>query len=129
MSAAVTPLSRAVEEHLNWLAVHGYADTTLRARRYHLDQLAAFLADLDTTTPEAVSFAALESYQRHLHRHRTPAPASRCRSGPRRAPDPGQDVLRLADQPRPHPARPGGRADPAQDRTPTPRSDPVHWGG
>lgn len=70
MTASSAPLSRAVDEHLDWLAVHGYADTTMRARRYHLDQLVAFFAELGITAPDAVSFAALESYQRHLHRQR-----------------------------------------------------------
>ena len=74
-----TPLARAVAEHLDWLAVHGYADTTLRARGYHLAQLVAFLTDLDITDLAEVSFAALESYQRHVHRTRntrTGAPLS-----------------------------------------------------
>lgn len=65
-----TPLARAVAEHLDWLAVHGYADTTIRARGYHLAQLVGFLHDLDLTEPPEVTFAALESYQRHIHRSR-----------------------------------------------------------
>jgi len=65
-----TPLARAVAEHLDWLAVHAYAQTTIRARGYHLAQLVGFLHDLDLTDPAQVSFAALESYQRHIHRQR-----------------------------------------------------------
>ena len=65
-----TSVESAVAEHLDWLAVHGYATTTIHQRRYHLDRLVAFLADIGITTPADVSFAALESYQRHLHRQR-----------------------------------------------------------
>ena len=65
-----TPLARAVAEHLDWLAVHAYAQTTIRARGHHLAQLVGFLHDLDLTDPAQVSFAALESYQRHIHRQR-----------------------------------------------------------
>lgn len=71
-------LCDAVADHLGYLAAHGYAPTTLRARRYHLRALVTFLEDLEVTEPTAVTPALLEAYQRHLfhHRTRTGAPLS-----------------------------------------------------
>ena len=65
-----TALGRAAEDYLVWLQSHGYAATTVANRRHHLDDLVEFLAERDLTEPRAVSFAALESYQRHLFHHK-----------------------------------------------------------
>lgn len=70
LPAPVTPLAAAVAEHLTWLRVHGYATTTVHQREYHLAALVGFLAEVGINTPGEVSFAALESYQRHLYRQR-----------------------------------------------------------
>lgn len=70
MSAAEGSLAQAATTYLDWLDVHGYAPSTLRASRYHLASLVGFLDDIGITTPAKVSFAALESYQRHVHRTR-----------------------------------------------------------
>ena len=61
-----------------WLSSHGYAQTTVANRRHHLDELVEFLAERDMAEPRAVSFSALESYQRHLfhHKKRDGAPLS-----------------------------------------------------
>lgn len=66
----MTPLAAAAEEYLGWLATHGYAKTTLAGRTHHLKDLVDFLAERDITDPSAVTFPALESYQRHLYHHR-----------------------------------------------------------
>jgi len=73
-----TALGRAAEDYLMWLSSHGYAQTTVANRRHHLDDLVEFLAERDMAEPKAVSFTALESYQRHLfhHKKRDGAPLS-----------------------------------------------------
>ena len=73
-----SPLGRAAEDYLVWLLSHGYAETTVANRRHHLDELVEFLAERDMAEPRAVSFSALESYQRHLfhHKKRDGAPLS-----------------------------------------------------
>lgn len=64
-------LERAVADHLEWLRVHGYATTTVANRERYLAALVDYLTELGVTDPAQVSLAALESYQRHLYRHRT----------------------------------------------------------
>jgi integrase/recombinase XerD len=59
-------LDDAVAEHLTWLAVHGYATGTLRARRYYLASLVTFLESRDVTEVADVTTTLLDSYQRHL---------------------------------------------------------------
>lgn len=63
-------LQAALAAYLGDLATHGYAGTTVSSRRYHLAELVSFLHELGVDSPGAVSFPALESYQRHLYRHR-----------------------------------------------------------
>ncbi len=65
-----SPLEAAAEEYLCDLATHGYAATTVSGRAHHLAGLTAFLKERGIEDPVAVSFAALESYQRHLYCHR-----------------------------------------------------------
>jgi integrase/recombinase XerD len=67
----MTATCEAVASYLEHLATHGYATTTITARRYHLAELSAFLADRDVTEIEQVSPALLYSYQRHLFLHRS----------------------------------------------------------
>jgi integrase/recombinase XerD len=66
----MSALALATEEYMAWLRSHGYAKTTVAGRAHHLRALVEFLAALDITEPGAVSFAALESYQRHLFHHK-----------------------------------------------------------
>jgi integrase/recombinase XerD len=66
----MTSLALAAEEYLAWLRSHGYAKTTVAGRAHHLRDLVEFLDALDITEPAAVSFASLESYQRHLFHHK-----------------------------------------------------------
>jgi integrase/recombinase XerD len=66
----MTPLALAAEEYPGWLASHGYAKATVAGRVHHLRDLVEYLGALDIADPASVSFAALESYQRHLFHHR-----------------------------------------------------------
>jgi integrase/recombinase XerD len=65
-----SPLACAVGDYLAWIEGHGYAKATVSGRSHHLADLVGFLAERDITEPTAVTFAALESYQRHLFHHR-----------------------------------------------------------
>ena len=66
----MNPLALAAEDYLAWLRSHGYAKTTVAGRAHHLTDLVEFLEGRDITRPKDVTFAALESYQRHLFHHR-----------------------------------------------------------
>jgi integrase/recombinase XerD len=74
----VSALDEAVADYLVWLAAHGYSGTTVRARRYYLAGLVAFLTERDVAGPREVTPALLDSYQRHLfhHKKRDGAPLS-----------------------------------------------------
>ena len=60
-------LSHAVTDFLTWCAVHGYAEGTLRARRYYLASFVAFCDERELFDVATISPSALESYQRHLY--------------------------------------------------------------
>jgi site-specific recombinase XerD len=62
-------LKRATTDYLTYLAAHGYATSTVRGRRYHLDELTRFLEARDVIDPRQVTPSVLESYQRHLFHH------------------------------------------------------------
>ena len=59
-----------VEDYLTYLAAHGYASTTVRGRRYHLNELSRYLEARGLTDPRLVTPSTLESYQRHLFHHK-----------------------------------------------------------
>lgn len=61
----------AVGDHLEWLATHGYAASTLRARSYHLRAFVTFCQATGAVALCELSPRLLEDFQRHLHRHRT----------------------------------------------------------
>ncbi len=60
----------AVGEHLDWLAAHNYAATTIANRARYLDAFATFLTERDVTFLDAVRLAHLEAYQHHLYQAR-----------------------------------------------------------
>jgi integrase/recombinase XerD len=64
-------ITAVVDDHLERLAVHGYAVSTIRAHRHYLGGLLLFLAEWGVTETEGVTPALLDSYQRHLYLHRT----------------------------------------------------------
>lgn len=66
----MSALAEAAEDHLLWIASHGYAPSTVTGRRHHLAALVAFLLEWDVSDPAAVTTAHLERYQRQLFHHR-----------------------------------------------------------
>jgi hypothetical protein len=62
-------ITDAVREHLDRLAIHGYAASTIRARRHYLCSLSSFLAEWGVTETEAVTPLLLDAYQRQLYLH------------------------------------------------------------
>ncbi|HTW98247.1 MAG TPA: site-specific integrase, partial [Acidimicrobiales bacterium] len=71
----MTAICDLVASYLEHLATHGYAKSTITARRYHLAGLCQFRADRDVSEIDAVTPALLASYQRHLFLHRSAAGA------------------------------------------------------
>jgi integrase/recombinase XerD len=57
----------AVTDYLTWCGVHGYAEGTLRARRYYLASFVSFLDERDVLDVADVTATVLDSYQRHLY--------------------------------------------------------------
>lgn len=66
----MSSLDEAVADYLSWLATHGYADGTVRSRRYYLASLIEFLAQRDVHDVRHVTASLLDSYQRHLFHHK-----------------------------------------------------------
>jgi len=62
----VNALRSAVADHLVWLATHGYAETTVRTRRYELGYFCEFAEERGLSTPSEVTPSLVDSYQRHL---------------------------------------------------------------
>jgi integrase/recombinase XerD len=66
----VNNLEIAVSDYLSYLASHGYSPTTIRARKYYLAGLVAFLKERDINDARQVTPSQLDSYQRHLFHHK-----------------------------------------------------------
>lgn len=64
------PLAEATEDHLGWLAAHGYSKVTVRIRHFELRSLVEFLDGFGIDDVSEVSFASLESFQRSQFHHR-----------------------------------------------------------
>ena len=62
----MNPFELVVIDYLEWLRAHGYAESTVRARRYYLTGLATFLGHQDIRDPKWVTPKHLYAYQRHL---------------------------------------------------------------
>jgi integrase/recombinase XerD len=60
----------AVNEYMEWLYAHGYAESTVRARRYYLAGLVEFFTQREITELGLVTPNLLDAYQRHLFSHR-----------------------------------------------------------
>lgn len=60
----------AVNGYLEWLRAHGYAESTVRARRYYLTGFAMFLLRQGICDPALVTPEVLDAYQHHLFAHR-----------------------------------------------------------
>ena len=121
----VMKLSHAVTDFLTWCAVHGYAEGTLRARRYYLASFVAFCDERELFDVATISPSALESYQRHLYHQKKEngLPLSFRTQSQRLIP--GEGPLRLAGAHRRTLLRPIDRTGTAQGRAPGPRSSSV----
>ena len=60
-------LCAAVDEHVEWLAAHNYAATTIANRRRYLDAFTGFLTARSVVGLAEVGLAHLEAYQHHLY--------------------------------------------------------------
>jgi integrase/recombinase XerD len=60
----------AVDDHLTAMAVAGLSATTIYGRRKTLAGFVTWMIDRGITTPGVVTIEVLESFQRHLWRHR-----------------------------------------------------------
>lgn len=69
-SCHATTLVALAEKYLEYLAVKGFAETTLRVRRVYLGMFLTWCGRSRTTVPSQVTKAFLESYQRYLFDYR-----------------------------------------------------------
>jgi len=65
-----TPLSVLLEKYLQHLAVKGFAETTLRVRRVHMQMFLTWCRRNRITFPGQIKRASLEAYQRYLFDYR-----------------------------------------------------------
>jgi integrase/recombinase XerD len=66
----VNQIELVVNEYLEWLRAHGYAESTVRARRYYLAGLVGFLLQREIADPRKVTPHLIDAYQHHLFSHR-----------------------------------------------------------
>lgn len=67
---AALPLTRYLNEHLEWMRVTGYSDDTVRTRRVAIRRFIAWCAERALSAPGEITKPILERYQRHLYYHR-----------------------------------------------------------
>jgi integrase/recombinase XerD len=59
-----------MDQHLTWLAMHNYSDTTVATRRTTIGYFLDWCADRALEDPASITRPVLESYQRMLFQHR-----------------------------------------------------------
>lgn len=59
-----------LQEHLQWLAVHNFAEVTIRKRALYVRLFALWCAERDLGRPAVITKPILESFQRWLYRKR-----------------------------------------------------------
>src|SRR5581483_3747586 len=64
------PLTRYLNEHLEWMRVTGYSEDTVRTRRVAIRRFIAWCAERALSAPGEINKPILERYQRHLYYHR-----------------------------------------------------------
>jgi site-specific recombinase XerC len=84
----VNQIELAVNDYLEWLRAHGYAELTVRARRYYLAGLVEFLTHREVTDLGQVTPNLLDAYQHQLFSHRKAdgSPLSFCTQAQRLVP-------------------------------------------
>ena len=70
ISRNITPLAALLEHYLQHLEVRGFAASTLRVRRVHMQMFLRWCGTTRTTAPAQVTRASLENYQRYLFDYR-----------------------------------------------------------
>jgi integrase/recombinase XerD len=63
-------LVRYMEEHFEWLMVHGYSEATVHSRRFVLRRFIAWADERGVADPREITRPMLERYQRHLFHYR-----------------------------------------------------------
>lgn len=63
-------LTRYMDEHFEWMRVHGYSLDTIRARRIAIRRFITWCDDLGIDDPREITRPMLERYQRHLFYYR-----------------------------------------------------------
>jgi len=61
-----------LDQHLEWLAVKGYADDTINRRDVALRRFIQWCDERDLSAPQEITKPILERYQRHLYYYRKP---------------------------------------------------------
>ncbi|MGH8302068.1 MAG: site-specific tyrosine recombinase XerC [Steroidobacteraceae bacterium] len=64
-------LGRAVRDHLNWLRLRNYSESTLAGRAFYLKRFVEWCAERSLSRPTEVSRQILERYRQHLFHRRT----------------------------------------------------------
>jgi len=65
-------MEAAIRDHLEWLRVHHYSETTIESRGYYLRRFAAWCAERSLLRPSEITRPVLERYQRWLFYSRRP---------------------------------------------------------
>ncbi|HEV2396237.1 MAG TPA: site-specific tyrosine recombinase XerC [Candidatus Sulfotelmatobacter sp.] len=66
----ISSLQTLLDDYLRHLAVKGFAATTLRVRRVHIEMFLTWCRRTQITAPNQVTATSLENYQRHLFDYR-----------------------------------------------------------
>jgi integrase/recombinase XerD len=64
------PITRAMDEHCEWMLVTGYSADTVRGRRIAIRRFIAWCDDRGLSDPKEITKPILERYQRHLYYYR-----------------------------------------------------------
>jgi integrase/recombinase XerD len=63
-------ITRAMDEHFEWMLMTGYTADTVRGRRIAIRRFIAWVADRGLSDPKEITKPILERYQRHLFYYR-----------------------------------------------------------
>src|SRR6202453_2087821 len=64
------PLTRVMQEPVEWMLASGYSENTVRARRVAIRRFITWCEERSLRDPKEVTKPILERYQRHLYYHR-----------------------------------------------------------
>jgi integrase/recombinase XerD len=121
-------LAAYLNAHFEWMAVTGYSEDTIRARRTALRRFIAWCEERALRDPKDITKPILERYQRHLFYYRKEWPADDL-GHPVRLSCALEDVLQVAREGKSHPLQPGLRDRVAEAPEASAARDPVDPGG